>query len=155
MEALIVYIVIIFFVFRVIKKSKVNTEKDIVTAKDRQRAAQATSFQGRANTGKAYTASVPITSSAKRKKDSGVNPDMPVKIPGGMSKEGKIAPTLRDDRYNDWLARQMRDERNSLAKLREMFGFRMQGRGISDAELLKEFHSGHCDAGGVDRAQGK
>lgn len=60
-----------------------------------------------------------------------------------------------EDRNNDWLANQMREERAALYRLQDMFSFRMQGRNITDAELLKEFHVEHCDADRVDRAAGK
>ena len=88
---------------------------------------------------------------------SGVNPEMPVKVKSGLKSNtnGKVSETLHDDRTGDWLACQLKEERNSLYKMRDMFGFKMDGRSITDAELLKEFHMGHCDSGAVDKAAGK
>lgn len=69
--------------------------------------------------------------------------------------EKPLQKSWYEDRNNDWLANQMREERAALYRLQDMFSFRMQGRNITDAELLKEFHVEHCDADRVDRAAGK
>lgn len=69
--------------------------------------------------------------------------------------EKPLQKSWYEDRNNDWLANQMREERAALYMLQDMFSFRMQGRNITDAELLKEFHAEHCDADRIDRAAGK
>lgn len=139
MGALIVYVVIIIFVFRVVAAQKKNIGNQTEVVKNRQAVAK----------------SLVQKSTVKKPKDSGIHPDMAVRVPISTMREGKISSSLRDDRNNDWLACQMRYEKNSLARLKDMFGFHMEGRGMSDAELLKEFHASHCSAGGIDKASGK
>ena len=156
MGSLIVYVVIIMFIWRMIaaQKKNINSQTDLV--KNRQTVAKAAKSGMHPDAKNYFPPEQSIAKHATRKsKNSGVHPDMAVKVPVSTMKEGKISSSLRDDRNNDWLACQMRFERNSLSSLRDMFGFRMEGRGMSDAELLREFHASHCDANKIDRANAK
>lgn len=58
-----------------------------------------------------------------------------------------------EDRRNDWLARQMDDERQAKKRMSEMFQLKMEHRYNCEAEMLKQFHESHCDADDVDNAQ--
>ena len=55
-----------------------------------------------------------------------------------------------DDRANDWLAKQMREERKSKIIVSEMFQLKMQHRNACEAEFIKRFHESQCDASGID-----
>lgn len=55
-----------------------------------------------------------------------------------MSHEIKGA-ALKDDRYNDWLARQMREERMALSRLSDMFELKMEHRSSCEAEMIRRF----------------
>lgn len=99
------------------------------------------------------------TSAAKKRDMQSYQQAYRSKIPNTsgnhVRKEKPLEMSCYEDRDNDWLANQMREERAALYRLQDMFSFRMQGRNITDAELLKEFHVEHCDADRVDRAAGK
>lgn len=58
-----------------------------------------------------------------------------------------------EDRRNDWLARQMADERQAQRRVSEMFQLKMEHKYNCDAEMLKQFHESHCDADRVDTAK--
>ncbi|MCR4806487.1 MAG: hypothetical protein K5857_02315 [Lachnospiraceae bacterium] len=58
--------------------------------------------------------------------------------------------TLRDDRSNDWMARQLRDEAIALVKVSDMFKLKQSHLNNCDAEFIKRFHESNCDAGGID-----
>ena len=73
----------------------------------------------------------------------------------GMKQGQKYAgSTLRDDRTNDWLARQLRDEHSAFKMASEMFGLKIEHSAHCDAKLLKHYHHLKCDASGVDTAEG-
>lgn len=58
--------------------------------------------------------------------------------------------TLMEDRSNDWLAKQFREERRSLRVLNAMFGHEFENNSSCDAQMLREFHAANCSAGGID-----
>ncbi|MBO4903173.1 MAG: hypothetical protein J5518_10300 [Lachnospiraceae bacterium] len=58
-----------------------------------------------------------------------------------------------EDRKNDWLARQMEEERISQRRMSEMFQMKMEHRYNCEAEMLKQFHEQHCSAEGVDSGE--
>ncbi|MBQ6129242.1 MAG: hypothetical protein IJI51_06255 [Lachnospiraceae bacterium] len=66
-------------------------------------------------------------------------------------KRGSI---LRDDKNNDWLARQLRDEHKAFKATSEMFDLKIEHASHCDARLLEQFHRRNCDASGVDLANG-
>ena len=55
-----------------------------------------------------------------------------------------------EDRSNDWLAKELREEKRALSRLSEMFEQQMEHKTHCDARILKEYHLNNCDAGGVD-----
>lgn len=63
--------------------------------------------------------------------------------------------TLRDDRTNDWLARQLREEHTAFKAASDMFGLKIEHAAHCDARLLKNYHHLNCDASGVDTAKGR
>ena len=81
--------------------------------------------------------------------------NVPFENKSSFSSGAKISYDLRDDLKGDWMAQQLREERASLGRINAMFGFSMDKKYGSDAELLKAFHTEHCDAAGVDTAAGK
>ncbi len=61
---------------------------------------------------------------------------------------------LRDDKNNDWLARQLRDEHRAFKMTSEMFDLKIEHASHCDARLLEQFHRRNCDANGIDLANG-
>lgn len=60
---------------------------------------------------------------------------------------------LRDDRSNDWLAKQLSDERRAYREMRDMFDLRDEHRSSCEAEMIKRFHEQNCESGHVDTAK--
>lgn len=60
------------------------------------------------------------------------------------------ATTLKDNKYNDWLAKQLQDEKRALAVVSDMFQLKQSHRNNCDAEFIKRFHESNCEAGVVD-----
>ncbi len=79
-----------------------------------------------------------------RKKSSGVN--------AHMARE-KINIRGWEDRKNDWLARQMAEERVSARRMSEMFQLKLEHRYNCEAEMLKQFHEARCSADAVDTGE--
>ena len=71
----------------------------------------------------------------------------PVQAKKTVSGEGMI---LKDDKTNDWLAKQLREESKAVAVLSDMFQLKSEHRNACDAEFIKRFHESNCDAYGVD-----
>lgn len=74
---------------------------------------------------------------------------------GMKSGKSYSGSTLRDDRNNDWLANQLRDEHRAFKEVSDMFGLKIEHAAHCDARLLRNYHHLNCDARGVDTAQGK
>ncbi len=70
-----------------------------------------------------------------------------------MSKEPPINK-LMDDREHDWLAGQLKEERDAKKRMSDMFELKAYHAANCDAEVLKRFHAAYCDAEGIDTAQG-
>ena len=62
---------------------------------------------------------------------------------------------LRDDKENDWLARQLREEHRAFKVTSEMFDLKIEHASHCDARLLEQFHKRNCDAEGIDLANGR
>ena len=62
---------------------------------------------------------------------------------------------LRDDKTNDWLARQLREEHRAFKATSEMFDLKIEHASHCDARFIEQFHRRNCDARGVDLANGK
>ncbi len=65
----------------------------------------------------------------------------------------KATHTLMENRSSDWLATELREERQALYRVNSMFGQQMEHRQICDARMLKEYHLEHCGAEGIDMAE--
>lgn len=61
--------------------------------------------------------------------------------------------TLMDDRENDWLANQLREEHKAFRKTSDMFDLKIEHVSHCDSRLLANYHHINCDANGVDSAQ--
>ena len=76
---------------------------------------------------------------------------------GGVSRNTMRAErathTLMENRANDWLATELREERQALYRTNAMFGQQMEHKQICDARMLKEYHLEHCGAEGIDMAE--
>ena len=134
MGGIISALILFWVVYVVVKKAK--NSQDATVQKNRQpvfKPASAARPRGFTN----YRPHKDITS---------VSRDM------GDSKNSSI---LRDDRANDWLARQLRDEHRAFKLTSEMFDLKIEHASHCDAKLLEQFHHKHCDASGVDLANGK
>ncbi|MBR2529478.1 MAG: hypothetical protein IKE35_00450 [Lachnospiraceae bacterium] len=66
----------------------------------------------------------------------------------------KRSSVLRDDKNNDWLARQLRDEHKAFKATSEMFDLKIEHASHCDARIMEQFHRRNCDASGVDLANG-
>ena len=66
----------------------------------------------------------------------------------------KNSSVLRDDKNNDWLARQLREEHRAFKMTSEMFDLKIEHASHCDARILEQFHRRNCDASGVDLANG-
>ena len=69
--------------------------------------------------------------------------------------DSKNSSVLRDDRANDWLARQLREEHRAFKATSEMFDLKIEHASHCDARLMEQFHRRYCDASGIDLANGK
>lgn len=77
------------------------------------------------------------------------------KSKSGVKNSAKSGTSIRDDRNNDWLAKQMREERQALYRMGYMFGFKPGTSTIKAAAENRDFHSKNCSSEGVDTAKGK
>ncbi|MCR5673844.1 MAG: hypothetical protein K6F87_09055 [Lachnospiraceae bacterium] len=68
--------------------------------------------------------------------------------------DSKGNSTLRDDRANDWLARQLREEHKAFKATSEMFDLKIEHASHCDARLLEQFHKNNCTANGIDLGNG-
>ncbi|MCR5420668.1 MAG: hypothetical protein K6E98_06670 [Lachnospiraceae bacterium] len=57
---------------------------------------------------------------------------------------------LLDDRNNDWLAKQLNEEKKSKQLISEMFQLKQEHLNNCDAEFIKRFHASNCDAQAID-----
>lgn len=62
---------------------------------------------------------------------------------------------LKDDKENDWLARQLREEHNAFKLTSDMFDLKIEHASHCDAKILEQFHRRNCDAHDIDLANGK
>lgn len=58
--------------------------------------------------------------------------------------------TLMDDRANDWMAKQLKDEAIAMVKVSDMFNIKQEHANKCDAEFIRRFHESTCDAEGID-----
>lgn len=63
--------------------------------------------------------------------------------------------TLHDDKTNDWLARQLRDEHKAFRMTSEMFDLKIEHASHCDARLLAQFQGKYRNFHGVDTGTGK
>lgn len=62
---------------------------------------------------------------------------------------------LKDDKNNDWLAQQLREEAKAKVRMSDMFQLRYEHMNKCDAEFIKRFHESNCDAEGIDTGDKK
>lgn len=139
MEVLLViiiyFVVIIAVVKRVIKSSK--EAKGTINQGPKRAQTMASKSTSRSNFQEPVKATI--------KKDS---------LNRHMAKESGGTTALRDDRSNDWLAKQLRDEKNAMYMMSDMFAMKAQHKSSCEAEMIKRFHEDNCDANYVDQATG-
>ncbi len=89
--------------------------------------------------------------------------------PQGRANAGKRRTALRynaeegnafvDDKNNDWLAKQLEEEKKIQGRLSEMFGLRYNAKkdheANCDAARIKKEHEKNCNADGIDTAKGR
>ena len=68
--------------------------------------------------------------------------------------DSKNSSVLRDDRANDWLAKQLREEHRAFKATSEMFDLKIEHASHCDARFIEQFHRRNCDARGIDLANG-
>ena len=94
--------------------------------------------------------------SAAQKRPQGYTNYKPHKDITSVSRDmgDKKNSVLRDDRKNDWLARQLEEEHKAFKATSEMFDLKIEHASHCDARLLEQFHRKNCTATGVDLANG-
>jgi len=60
-----------------------------------------------------------------------------------------------EDRQNDWLAKELREEKRAQARINEMFQLKATNKRDCQAEMIRDFHRANCDAEGIDTAAGR
>ena len=68
--------------------------------------------------------------------------------------DSKNSSVLRDDRANDWLAKQLREDHRAFKATSEMFDLKIEHASHCDARFIEQFHRRNCDARGIDLANG-
>ena len=87
----------------------------------------------------------PVTKNHDHKKDShNINKQLFNENPGSL---------LKDDRANDWMARELKEEKAAAAKVRIMFDLKEEHHSSCEAEMIRRFHEDNCDADKVDTAK--
>ena len=133
LSALIYLVIMGFIIYSVIKKAKKATGGSLVN-NSQNTAAKATARRPRG-----YTNYRPHKDIISVSRDMG----------------DKNSSVLRDDRSNDWLAKQLREEHRAFKLTSEMFDLKIEHASHCDARLLEQFHKRNCSAEGVDLANGK
>jgi len=157
MESVISSLFVVFIFVALIGRGIRKIKSEEQAAANRQK-----TYNQALNRGKGAT---PAKSSATKSPAGSVNKQMqknithdelyPIKMKDGVKREAKSGTTIRDDRRNDWLARQMREEKIALYKMSGMFGFKPGSSSINAASLNRDMHAHICDSEGVDTAQGR
>lgn len=98
----------------------------------------------------------PAAGSAAKKRPQGFTNYRPHKDIISVSRDmgDSKGSVLRDDRRNDWLARQLREEHMAFKATSEMFDLKIEHASHCDARLLEQFHRRNCTASGIDMANG-
>lgn len=128
---IIIYAVLFGLVARVIRNVKMNSQD--------ARKPMATSVANASN----VPTSVSVTPKTTK---TNANPSFKK---GSVNKNlvhDKGYSALRDDRSNDWLARQIAEERLLNRRMAEMFSMRGTHSSSCEAEMIKRFHEDHCDS---------
>jgi|GEM_PF-5960792 len=60
---------------------------------------------------------------------------------------------LTDDRANDWMARELKEERASEYRMRIMFDLHAEHHSSCEAEMIRRFHEDNCSANDVDTVE--
>ena len=139
---LIFYVLLFVVIYQIIVKSRKNAK----TGGLKQPAAAQKNYD------KAQAAS---------KAQSAATVNRAMQQPAGIlaGESGGKAYLRLDDRKNDWLARQLEEERRAAFRVSSMFGFKYNAgadhAANCDAREIREEHNRSCDAGGIDVAKGK
>ena len=139
---LIFYVLLFVVIYQIIVKSRKNAKtgglkQPVAAQKNYDKAQAASKAQSAATVNRAM--------------------QQPAGILAGES--GGKAYLRLDDRKNDWLARQLEEERRAAFRVSSMFGFKYNAgadhAANCDARELRDEHSRNCEAEGVDTARGK
>ncbi len=89
-----------------------------------------------------------------KKSQSGISkPSSPVvekSIGQDYSSVRRGSTTIKDDRRNDWLAKQLREEHEAFKRTSAMFDLKIEHAASCDAEKIRIEHQAACDAHGID-----
>ena len=94
-----------------------------------------------------------IPTNAGRKVTSGTVKPSEIPARAAFNRPGdntSVNVRIKDNIYNDWLARQLRDEEKSFREVSDMFQLKQDHINKCDAEFIKRFHENNCDAHGID-----
>lgn len=154
MEVIIFTLFMIFIVIRII----IQTNKNVNS--------KTTNVPGRVDrrvpvNSQANNSAMPSRQLTKAVKVSGINSELRGGTAGSSEVVNQRSRTTlaalsatMENRGNDWLARQLSEERIVKKKMSDMFDLKQQHAADCDAEYNKMAHANNCDANGVDRARG-
>lgn len=149
--SLVFFAVIIFLIIRRMK-SLSQAESERINKRQNSQKAALNRSKPQQYGGYKGTGAPSAKSSAKNYKMDTVYPE---KMKDGVKTSAKGGTTISDDRRNDWLAKQMRDEKAALYRMGYMFGFKPGTSTISAAAENRSAHAHDCDSEGIDTAAGR
>ncbi len=127
----IIYIIFIVFIVSKIKKSKGNNRGN------------------RTIPDKSYYNNVPANNNVKAN-SAGVKP-VRASAASSVSKGTSASESaMRDNTSNDWLAKQLREEKYAMSRVSDMFQLKQEHVNKCEAEFIKRFHESNCDEYEVD-----
>ncbi|MBQ0027817.1 MAG: hypothetical protein KBS96_04365 [Lachnospiraceae bacterium] len=168
MGGLIGTIVLIFIVIRIVKKTQndastinrptnpgASARADIKSTASTISVANATPVSGENQMQRVVKANNTSI------KNSGVNKDLRGGTQGSNQVVNNRSRTTitslsasMENRGNDWLAKQLAEERIAKKRMSDMFNLKQQHEDNCDAARNRAMHYNNCDAGGVDIAKG-
>ena len=141
---LIVYGIFIAVIVKVIRRVNGNTQEANKIAQGNMLEKVLETATDLSNTNRNYPKASNVSKNTGGIKSSSINKH--------MASETKNA-RMMDDRSNDWLAKQLREERVSFYRMSAMFDLKTSHKNSCEAEMIRRFHEDNCDAGVVDAGE--
>lgn len=146
-SGLIVVAIILIYFFLAVKKKMRDVGGNSIKGKKEIKPVMRTPREGKA-------AVQTINSRDRKAMGQKLSTDIKREGPSSSMKDVRYSSHLAmEDRSNDWLAKEMREERKALYRVSDMFQLKIEHSRQCEAELAREFHSVRCDADGIDTAR--